>query len=206
MDITDIKDDLKQIILERLKSPIINFYLFFLVIYNWDLLLMLFFLNGDVNTKILELKNTYDDKKIFWILNWRFIAPMIYAFLSIVLFPFISNFIENLLKTITKERISNFYEIEGLKADKDLVVINKRTGNKTLENLQNEISNLTINIEKERVNYTNLSDQYTSLSDQNTNLLQVNLDLKNQLNSNVFSKNESETKVIELNNLSLSNG
>lgn len=139
MDLMDIKDDIKQILLERLKSPIINFYLFFLVLYNWDLILMLFFLNGDVNSKILELKNAYDEKKMFWILNWRFISPMIYAFLSIVLFPFISNFIDNLLKPITKKRIENFYEIEEVKADKDLIVINKRTGNKTLETLDVEL-------------------------------------------------------------------
>lgn len=201
MDFMNVKDDIKQILLERLKSPIINFYLFFLVLYNWDLILMLFFLNGDVNSKILELKSTYENKKIIWILNWRFIAPIIYAFLSIVLFPFVSNFIDDLLKPITKKRIKNFYEIEELKADKDLIVINKRTGNKTLEDLQIQISKLNNNLESERGNFQKLNDNFTKLNSDYIDLQQANSRLSSELKNKEtdYHLNSLKNKMLEEN-------
>ena len=42
--IKETKEDFKNVLLERLKLPIINYYIFFLIIYNWDIIVMLFFL------------------------------------------------------------------------------------------------------------------------------------------------------------------
>jgi len=43
--VKESKEDIKEIVLERLKNPLINFYIFFLVIYNWDIIYIFFKFN-----------------------------------------------------------------------------------------------------------------------------------------------------------------
>lgn len=132
----------KEIILERLKNPFINLYLFFLIIYNWDIILYLLFSKDIIELKIQCAKNYYHDGHIWWLLNWRFIAPLIYSIVSNYILQIFSLVNDYLNAPLILKRYEKFCHSEKQMYNEYKEVIKVRTENKEKEDFEREIKNL----------------------------------------------------------------
>ncbi|MGV0923951.1 hypothetical protein [Empedobacter tilapiae] len=144
--IKETKEDFKNVLLERLKLPIINYYIFFLIIYNWDIIVMLFFYKGNAEIRIEKVKSLYESYNFLFVLNWRMLVPLIYSFISCMIFPYVSSFIESKLKRTNEKRIEDFYDLEDNKAEREKKVIDKRSGNLEKSKLITEVDNLKLQL------------------------------------------------------------
>ncbi|MDM1138883.1 MULTISPECIES: hypothetical protein [unclassified Empedobacter] len=150
----DTKDDIKEIVLERLKNPLINFYLFFLVIYNWDIILYTSFSGSTIELKIDCIRQMYHNSDIWWIFNWRFVAALIYSIISLFLFQLLSLLIEIFYNKLIFRRYVIFCKLEQEKAIEYRNVINARTANKKIEDLERENKTLKDLIETKDLEYS----------------------------------------------------
>lgn len=140
--IKNLGSEAKDIILERLKNPFINLYLFFLIIYNWDIILYLLFSKDIIELKIQCIKNDYNKDNFWLILNWRFITPLIYSMLSNVLLQLLSLTYDYINNPLILIRYKVFCKVEIAKITEYKSVIKVRTKNKEKEDFEREIKNL----------------------------------------------------------------
>lgn len=151
-DLTELakntKEDIKDMITERLKYPIINLYIFFLLMLNWDILIILFFYEGTALNRIKEIQNLNKQFIVFWVINLRVILPLLFAVVSCFIYPYLSYLIEKKLSKTNKSRIDNHFDLKDKTADRERQVIDKRNGNRSIEELNNQITILSNDKEK----------------------------------------------------------
>jgi len=128
----------------------------------------------------------YHNYDIRWILNWRFVAPLIYSIISLFLFQLLSLIIDKYYNYLTIKRYVLYCDIEKQKAIKYREVINARTENKHIVDLENEISTLKDIIETQKIEYSTLVKN---------NLINVR---NNKFDNDSF---DNEIAIIVLNNL-----
>ncbi|MDM1074216.1 hypothetical protein HX001_17155 [Empedobacter brevis] len=184
--IKETKEDFKNVLLERLRLPIINYYIFFLIIYNWDIIVMLFFFKGNAELRIEKVKNLYENYNFLFVLNWRMLVPLIYSFISCMIFPYVSSFIERKLKSTNENRIKDFFDLEEEKAKREKDILFTRNGNKTITQLIDDKEKL--NIIKE-----NLETDIRKLEVESSSLKTIKLNLDTEID-------DYKTTVLNLNN------
>jgi len=163
--IIDFVKESKEASQERLKLPIVTFYIFLLVISYWKPLSIYFLSEKKIEEKIKEIdfiyKNyTYCDH----ILN--LLILLLLSTISSILFPSIMFIIEYLLKKPNKERkiiknsTKDIDREEELKITKHKYDMNKiLSGNKEIEDYNKSIEDLKKSYEDRIKNMENINDQ-----------------------------------------------
>ncbi|KVV16362.1 hypothetical protein [Flavobacterium sp. TAB 87] len=183
---------------ERLKTPISGAFLCSFVIYNWRPVLLLLFSNASIEDKIVIINHEYCS-------FWAIFFPALIALLYSLLIPKIMLSIDNDLSETKKSRVDNIYDVKSHTMIKKLKFAaqqfdlkNIETGNKQIDDFQEQIKNL-----KE-------SNEQISNSHNNA-VIQLNNELKNansfsekllkELNSLKINDNEDQYIAVTLNNI-----
>ncbi|MGV0830739.1 hypothetical protein ACTS9D_00770 [Empedobacter brevis] len=199
--VKESKEDIKEIISERLKNPLINYYIFFLVIYNWDIILYTSFSSSTIEIKLDCIKEIYHNSDICWIFNWRFIAPLLYSIVSLFLFQLLSLIIDRFYNKLIIKRYVLYCNIEEGKATEYRRVIDARTGNKQIEDLEIENISLKNIIETQKLEFSefaknNLSEVKSNKSEIDTLESEISLIVLDGLTSKP-SLNNGEFNLVD---------
>lgn len=159
--IDDAKDTLRSIATtsrERFKSPLIGPFIIALILYNWRALIILFFSDKTIDCKIAIIDSKY--------CGWDgVIFPILIAFIYYLILPVIMTGCEALLFPIESYRITLRY----LKLEKEAVRERKyqdlRSGNMELQALNNEITNLKLQINQMQTTHDDAIARYASQLD-----------------------------------------
>lgn len=134
----DIKkniEEIKEYTMDRLKMPIFFYYFVILLVWNWDIILLILKSESSIEVIIDKIKgNHFEPGRYLW--------PLAIAIGGNIGFPFIMFLIEWCLSEITKERNDTALEIELKKAEKEFEVQRKRIGAVSLKDLQDQIDSL----------------------------------------------------------------
>ncbi|MGV0830311.1 hypothetical protein ACTS9C_15910 [Empedobacter brevis] len=155
MDLNGVKDfvvETKDIALNRLKYPLLKFYIFFIIICNWDIIMFVFLGDADINMRVASIKNSIKETELNILgvninfVNLRWLMPMIYSLISYLLFPYISFEIEKIISKVKNQQIDLESE-EQLKIAKNQYEISlELSGKRSYDELNTKI----IVLEKEK--------------------------------------------------------
>lgn len=170
--------EVKKYSIERLNTPVFFYYLIALLIWNWDILLIILRSKKNVEYLIELIKNNYSD-------ILRVFFPLIFAFLSSLLFPFLMFLIDIILSYINVWRINATVKIGVANINKNL----------TVENLIIKQSDVYLDLKNEKEflenNYKNV---IKDLDITNNNLIK---DLKSSNSSLEIYKNDSFNSIMK---------
>ena len=182
----DIKkniEEIKEYTMDRLKMPIFFYYFVILLVWNWDIILLVLKSESSIEIIIEKIKgNHFEPSRYLW--------PLAIAIGGNVVFPFIMMLIEFPLAWINKKRNDKAGDVEYEKAKQELNIQRARTGAISLKELQDQINNLT-------ADRTNLSKQ---IDDQKIDLNTVNNkipELESLLKKEQLEKEKSKQDVIQ---------
>lgn len=175
MTIADLIKEFIETSKERLKSPFSGAFLWSFTIYNWRPILLLMFSNASMEDKIVVINHEYcKPSAILW--------PISMAVFYIVVLPFIMWLFDWPVVFAKKIRLSKVYEnknnILQEKIDiaaKTLELRNAETGNKEIQNIQEENATLKDQIFtlQESIKQINESNKIT-IDSLNTKLADAN--------------------------------
>lgn len=152
----------------RLKIPVITTYCCVLILFNWDIILYLIYDKAGILQRIVFVKENFNN------IYFRIIIPFLLSILYTALFPVIQigiNYCLSYFKNFNTELIRK-EELENAKHQ--FQIQQSITGTQTLQQLGNQIDNLSINNQK-------LLDENTQLINDNKELLEQVKNLKNNL-------------------------
>ncbi|MDM1070871.1 hypothetical protein HX001_00025 [Empedobacter brevis] len=191
MDFNDVKDfvvETKEVALNRLKYPLLKFYIFFIIICNWDIILFIFLGDADINMRITSIKNSIKETELYILgvsihfINLRWLMPMIYSLVSYLLFPYISYEIEKIISKVKNQQM-DLESQEKLKIAKSQYEISlELSGKRSYDELNAKISIL----EKEKEENFRL---YQQTFDEKETIIN-----QNRLNESFFNEKMEEYK------------
>tara|TARA_B100000378_G_scaffold205630_1_gene168885 strand:- start:610 stop:1464 length:855 start_codon:yes stop_codon:yes gene_type:complete len=139
--ISDFIKDLIDNANDRIKHPLISSFIFSWLIINWKIVFQLF------SNKSPDEKISVIEKLLMF--NESFLFPLFFGLFYVIILPFISVFFERLLIFTKSFKIENTYRVETKKIKEELKIVNKRldleekrSKEKTIENLKKEIFEL----------------------------------------------------------------
>lgn len=140
--IADLFKDLHDSAKERLKNPIVGTYICSFLMYNWKAIFILMFSKKSIEENILKIENDY--------FKWEnFVVPFVMLVVYTFLVPWLMIKVDALLKNIKEQRIKNQYNEKIFKtkektdlAKEEFKLINEKNGNKSLQELENQIKEL----------------------------------------------------------------
>lgn len=142
MTFFDFLKDINDTAKERLKTPITGAFFFSFVIWNWRPLVVLLFSDAQIEDRIVIVNNEYCS---FWAIFW----PLVLAFFYTLVVPKIMVAINNDLAPTKEKRVEDIYKTKkhqtSLKielAKQEFELKNIETGNKQIEDLQQEVQKL----------------------------------------------------------------
>ncbi|MDR6485552.1 endonuclease III [Chryseobacterium vietnamense] len=182
--IIDFIKESKEASQERLKLPIVPFYIFLLIISYWKPISIYFLSEKNIEERIKEIDLIYINYG-YWDHIFNLLILLFLSTISSILFPSIMFIIEYLLKTPNKERkiiknsTKNIDREEELKITEHKYKINKiLSGNKEVEDYNQSIEDLkksyedriqnieAINLQKDK----NLESQIDMINKENISL------------------------------------
>lgn len=163
--IIDFIKESKEASQERLKLPIVTFYIFLLVISYWKPLSIYFLSEKKIEEKIKEIDFIYKNHT-HWDHILNLLILLLLSTISSILFPSIMFIIEYLLKKPNKERkiiknsTKDIDRNEELKITKHKYDMNKiLSGNKEVEDYNQSIEDLKKSYEDRIQNMENINNQ-----------------------------------------------
>jgi len=171
MTIADFLKELNDTAKERIKNPVMGAFICSFLVCNWQAFFILFFSDMSIEERI-EFMNT----------KWKVLLPIIISIGYTLLIPLIMIGLDYALMPMKRKRISNIYKNKSFTTDqkiklasKELALKNAENGNKTLEEMENKMKELTESHDKiretDRLTIENLKD---SLADSNNLVQQLN--------------------------------
>jgi len=170
----DNTNELFKLIRERLKYPIISVYAIILIIYNWDVLSILFFSDLPIEGRVIYIKHSYPDYGFerIWI-------PLLKAFIAMIVSAIVMLTIDSIVYFPNQGRIWLKHKIEETKKGNDVTIANllynknqALEGNKTLEEMRRIISEKDQSIEDLHKSY----GQRIGVMEETTKQLQTTID------------------------------
>lgn len=149
MDLNNVKDfvvETKDVALSRLKYPLLKFYLFFIIICNWDIILFIFLGDADINMRVTSIKNSIKSTEFEFLgvtipyINMRWLMPMVYSLISYLLFPYISYEIEKIISKVKNQQMDLESEEQLKIAKKQYEISLELSGKKSLDDLNKKIT------------------------------------------------------------------
>jgi hypothetical protein len=175
MTFIDLLKDLIDSGKERIKSPITSTFFIFFAIHNWRPIALLFFSDKSIESKIVEINYIYCG-------YGAFLLPLLYTALYLLMLPFASAFLEQILfwpasnrrKTKNKEEI-DIVNNKILLAGAELKLQDKLSRNQEIQQLVEKISELEAKNKAD-------SDAHSALSKNYNNQLQALTENLNRAN------------------------
>ena len=186
MTITELLKDIVEGAKDRLKNPLSGAFVWAFIIFNWRPLIFLMFSDKSIEHKIIDINYEYCSV-------WTIIVPLGMALIYTIGLPFFMLLIENLVQKTNEKRIENTYKTRGVKMDgkielatKEFTLQNKRTGNKAIEELQDENDTLKAQISA-------LQESINQINDSNTQAVEnLNAILKKSNESLINSQMQND--------------
>jgi hypothetical protein len=214
MDLNNVKDfvvETKDVAFSRLKYPLLKFYLFFIIICNWDIILFIFLGDADINMRVTSIKNSIKSTEFEFLgvtihyINMRWLMPMLYSFISYLLFPYISYEIEKIISMV-KNKQMDLESQEKLKIAKNQYEISlELSGKRSYDELNAKI----LVLEKEKEDNFKLYQQAVEEKDKvfnesikkeelfNNKLKEITTELDNNLEEIKYLKNKVAKNTID---------
>ncbi|WP_448606004.1 hypothetical protein [Paenimyroides ceti] len=178
--------EIKDYIIARLKVPIFFYYLLALVLWNWDILLMILKSKFDIEDVIWYIKNHYNGSQRLWF-------PLLLATISSIAFPLAMVGLDWLLKFVNIARIKSAKQVsvEEAYAQYDIQSARNKTNelkslNDLIENRNNEINDLKSKIDELNIQLQTSLDNHINLSKSLDNSKQ---EIQKLSNSNSYMRN-----------------
>lgn len=148
---------------ERIKNPFIGAFISSWIIINWKPIFYLIFASEDIENKIIFIEKNYSQ------ISFILIYPALVALFYIIILPYLNLIFDEILKysvlkknaAIIAKKKRNIQDekevaIEEIRLEEAKTEFRERkTHNKLVENLQNQIQNLEKNLQEERENAAN---------------------------------------------------
>lgn len=187
----NVTDAISKTIEERMTNPLVGTFAISWLIFNWRPILFLIFSKRDIEHKIFYIK--YQFSNPCNILVW----PLIIALFYVLALPYITAYIESLIKKALDKKAKNQLErdIQTIKDENELALENIRleknktdlleannhnktieTLNETVKKLQNELTESHKQLEQERVNNIERVAKINAEHDKRYNAVQEELD------------------------------
>lgn len=172
---SDFTQDFKDAVMKRLGNPIVFTFLFSWCVVNWRFIAMLCFSKLAMAQRIEVIEEKY--------INWsnNFILPLVFALIYLFGMPWIlagyswlSGFATNKRHKIecTQETIRIGQEKDLAHKQFDLTKI--RTGNKSLEEMQQELRDTTAKLEQRDIDIKSLEQQQSIFNQEHEDLKKAN--------------------------------
>lgn len=212
----EFKANLKESVNDRISNPFFLVFASLLVLYNWDIILLIILSKKDISNTILEVKSLLNTSTYYHI-NLRVISPLLWGIFSYIIFKGIYFLYGKYFTTLETGIIKAHYNKIDEKVKGERTVFESKLGIKEIQELNDKIvtleednTNKQILIEKERKAFSEINDEYSKLNSsfsnlQNENTANVKRIAKlEQENSNIDRLNEMY-RVLEQENNRLNN-
>lgn len=155
--VSSIKEH-KSNLRNKVSLPLLSTYCLILVLFNWDILLYLFFQKGEIFIKINGVKEFFPNKNYY-----RVWCPILLAILYTFLFPSIQILL-NLAQAKLKQMNMNLIRKEEINAaEHEFQIQQQLSGKQTLQELNNTIEALVNDKEKLNIDNDALNSQIKEL-------------------------------------------
>ncbi|MFH6937609.1 hypothetical protein [Flavobacterium sp. FlaQc-30] len=201
MTLADLIKDFIDTTKERLKTPISGAFLWSFIIYNWRPLFLLLFSSASIEDKIIVINHEYCN---FWAIFW----PIVIATFYTLFIPKIMLLIDKDLAPTKDERVTTIYEskkhliIEKTKvAHEEFLLKNAESGNKEIQNLQDENATLKGQISTLQDSIKQINETNKASNDQVNNSLKTANETISKLQLQIAHSNDVRDSVLAFKNL-----